>query len=97
MEAFLKNPGQPEYFFSADPTGNVHRKAGKYMVGYAQGYYGEFGDLPERMANYAQKNALTFAGPVYALYLLDEICLDDPSRYLVQVCVGVSKSRTRLN
>lgn len=97
MEAFLKAPGQPEQFFSIDPSGNSRRVKAKYLVGYKHGYYGEFGDLPEKMVAYAQEHGLTFSGPVYAYYLLDEICLEDPSKYLSQVCVAVSKAKPKRN
>ena len=90
MKSYLDNPSQPEHFFSLDPTGNTKWTAGKYLEGYARGYYGEFGDLPERMTAYAEEHALSFTGPVYAVYLLDEICISDPSQYLVQVSAAVS-------
>jgi len=91
MENFLAAPGQPDYFVSLDPTGNRTRVPGEYLVGYHRGYYGQFGDLPQRMTDYAKKHSLTFKGPVYAIYLHDEVCIKDPSQYLVQVCVAVSK------
>jgi effector-binding domain-containing protein len=53
------------------------------------------GDLPERMNAYAEENALTVSGPVYTLYLHDEICIKDPSQYLVQICVAVSNQSPR--
>ncbi|MCL2588023.1 MAG: MerR family transcriptional regulator [Oscillospiraceae bacterium] len=90
MESFLKAPGEPNHFFSIDPSGNRKREAGNYLVGFARGYYGQFGDLPERMSAYAKENALTISGPVYTIYLHDEICIKDPSQYLTQVCVAVS-------
>ena len=89
MERFLASPGQPDRFISMDPTGNRKRAAGDYLVGFARGYYGELGDLPERMKAHAENNALTLSGPVYTLYLHDEICIKDPSQYLVQICVKV--------
>jgi len=90
MNNFLKEPGQPFCFFSLDPTGNNTWPAGEYLTGYARGYYGEFGDLPARMAAYAQENSLVYSGPVYCTYLLDEICYKDPGQYLVQVSVAVT-------
>ncbi|MCL2748253.1 MAG: MerR family transcriptional regulator [Oscillospiraceae bacterium] len=90
MESFLGSPGQPDYFFSVDPTGNAKQPAGTYMVGYSSGYYGEFGDLPEKMAAFAEERELDCCGIVYAVYLLDEICIKDPDQYLAQVCVAVS-------
>jgi len=89
MDSFLRAPGEPDYFCSIDPTGNRKREAGKYLVGFTTGYYGEFGDLAERMDKYAKENDLTLHGPVYTLYLLDEICIRDPEEYLSQVCVAV--------
>jgi len=90
-EGFMEMPGKPQHWFSIDPTGNHHRVAGKYMIGFIRGYYGQFGDLSQRMAAYARENALTVSGPVYTIYLHDEVCLKDPSQYLVQVCVAVSE------
>ncbi|MDR1969737.1 MAG: MerR family transcriptional regulator [Candidatus Nomurabacteria bacterium] len=93
FETFSKAPGQPDYFYSLDPTGNHRLPAGEYLVGYLYGYYGEFGDLPAKMLAYAKENRLTLSGPLHTVYLHDEICVKDPSRYLVEVCVAVSKSR----
>ncbi|MDR0325989.1 MAG: MerR family transcriptional regulator [Oscillospiraceae bacterium] len=90
MKSFCKTPGQPDHFISIDPTGNRKRPAGNFLIGFARGYYGTFGDLPDRMAAYAEQQALRFSGPVYTLYLHDEICIKDPSQYLVQICVAVS-------
>ena len=63
------------------------------MVGFSQGYYGEHGDLPERMTACIERNALTVTGPVYTMYLHDEVSIKDPSKYLVQICVAVSKKK----
>jgi len=89
MESFLAEPSAPSRFFSVDPMGEDARAAGKYLVGYAQGYYGEMGDTPRRMADYAIEHHLTPEGPVYVFYLLDEISVKEPSEYLAQVCVAV--------
>ena len=90
MESFLNKSGTPEHFFSIDPNGSHTRKAGKYLIGFTRGYYADMGDLPERMAAYAKKNSLNLTGPVYTIYLHDEICVQDPSQYLAQSCVAVA-------
>jgi hypothetical protein len=90
MQSFSHSPGEPDYFFSMDPTGNKHREAGNYLIGFAVGHYGQFGDLAERMRVFAKKNNLAFSGPVYTLYLHDETCVIEPDQYLSQVCVAVS-------
>ena len=95
IESFIRDPERPDRFFSIDPTGNYTRKAGDYLIGFAKGYYADFGDLPERMASYAKDNALTLSGPVYVMYLYDEISSLDPSQYIAQACVSVIRSRKR--
>jgi len=91
LEAFLKAPGEPEQFLSMDPTGNHIRPVGNYVIGFHRGYYGEFGDLPERLVKFIKDNNLNVSGPVYALYLHDEVSIKNPNEYLVQVCIAVTK------
>ena len=93
MESFSKAPGRPDHFLSIDPIGTYERKAGDYLVGFAKGYYGEIGDLPERMAAYAKEHSLYTVGPVYTLYLHEEICTDNPNQYLAKCSVAISKKR----
>ncbi|MCL2462662.1 MAG: MerR family DNA-binding transcriptional regulator [Defluviitaleaceae bacterium] len=95
MKTFLKAPGQPDKFFSLDPYGNQTCKAGKYLVGYKRGYYGQFADIAQRMDAYAQDNNLVLHGPVYVIYLLDEISVKDPSQYLARIAISVTKKRGR--
>ena len=91
--SFAKAPNLPDNFISIDPEGTHKVKAGKYLVGYARGYYAEFGDLPERMERYAEENALTLVGPVYTMYLFEEISTQDPSQYLARCSVAVKKRK----
>jgi len=87
MEDFLRNPVRPTRFFSVDPDGQNQRKSGRYLVGYNRGFYGEIGDLPERMVNHAGGNSLEFAGPMFNLFILDEISVLDPGSYLMQAFI----------
>jgi len=91
MAVFADAPGQPTRFFSLDPYGQHTRKAGLYLVAYRRGYYGEFGDIAQKMFAHAQKNALAFHGPVFVIYLLDEVSTINPDQYLAQIMVGVRK------
>ena len=90
MDSFVKAPGQPDYFMSLDPSGNQKRASGKYMIGFNRGYYGDFGDIGERMKVFAEKKKLRITGPVYTMYLHDEVCLKELDQYLVQVSVAVT-------
>ena len=90
IESFMEKPSKPDYFISMDPSGNRIRKAGKYLVGFSRGFYFEHDDLPERMMKYMKEKSLKVTGPVYAVCLHDETCIEDPSQYVSQVCVAVS-------
>jgi DNA-binding transcriptional MerR regulator len=93
MERFLDAPSRPVRFFSHDPAGKETISGGLYLTGYTRGYYGRTNDLPRRMAAYAERNGLTFDGPVYNTYLLDELSMADPEQYLLQVSASVSEAR----
>jgi len=93
FESFHEHPSRPDCFFSIDPTGTHLRKEGKYLVGFSRGYYSEMGDLPERMASYIKENKLHITGPLYVIYLHDEICTPDTDQYLAQACVMVDRYR----
>ena len=95
LDDFVIEPGRPVRYFSHFPAGRDIKKSGEYLVGYARGDYGELGDLPERMRSYAKDNGLLTLGPVYEMYLHDEIALDDPDRYLIQASTPVSKAHRR--
>jgi effector-binding domain-containing protein len=93
MESFMRASGRPDNFISIDPIGTYMRKAGNYLVGFARGNYGDIGDLPERMAAYALENSIALTGPVYTMYLHEEICTVDPAQYLAKCSVAVGKKR----
>ena len=93
METFVEGPDRPNHFLSLDPIGPHVRKEGKYLVGYARGYYGNVGDLSARMTAYIKENSINVSGPVYLVYLYDEFSTKDPSQYLAQCCVAVSGRR----
>jgi DNA-binding transcriptional MerR regulator len=92
MDLFLKHPSEPMHFFSYDPNGHEVITKGLYMVGYTRGYYGQVNDLPQRMEAYAQKNGIVFDGPVYNLYLFDELSLVNTNQYLLQVAASVNET-----
>ena len=93
MDDFSAAPGCPKQYISLDPTGNMKRPKGEYLIGYTRGYYGQLGNIAERMNDYAAKNSLKIEGPVYTIYLHDEICIEDPAQYLSQVSVAVKKGK----
>ena len=93
MDDFLNEPSQPTRFFSADPNGQYIKTKGLYLIGYNRGSYGETGDLPERMMEYADMNGLTFIGPVFNIFLFDEMSNSDSENYLLQASASVKRTR----
>lgn len=93
MAAYQAQPSRPTRFFSADPFGRESKPAGKYLVGFVRGYYGNTGDLPRRMKEYAEEHGLVFSGAVYNLFLQDEISVRDPDQYLQKVSAGLQFGR----
>ena len=93
MAAYIDESSRPMHFFSIDPNGHERRAAGLYLNGYTRGYYGQANDLPERLEEFAKKNGLVFVGPVYNIYLFDEISIPEPDRYLLQASASVAETR----
>jgi len=89
---FLREPGKPNKFFSQDPAGNHTREAGRFLVTYNYGYYGEFDGIPDRIAAFTNENNLTCEGPVYVVYLLDEISKTEPDEYMSRITVRVREN-----
>jgi len=90
MGAFVENPSEPERFFSFDSSGATVIPAGEYLVAYVRGYYWEMGKMPGRMAAYAKEHDLTCSGPVYVIYLHDEVCTKESTQYLARICVAIA-------
>jgi DNA-binding transcriptional MerR regulator len=93
MDSFLNEPSRPNRFFFVNPDGKEARGPGLYLTGYTRGYYGQTNDLPQRMDAYIRKHDLTPEGPVYNIYLFDEISVTDPNQYLLQATVRVSQKK----
>jgi DNA-binding transcriptional MerR regulator len=93
-DKWIASPDEPSNFFSIDPRGTEKREAGNYLIGYTRGYYGNSHDLPGRMVDYAKEHNLELVGPVYNIYILDEISVKDPEQYLLESAVRVMPKNT---
>jgi DNA-binding transcriptional MerR regulator len=91
MDYFLEHPSQPSRFFLGDPKGGFHKMAGRYLRAYTRGYYGVLNDVPTRIADYAKEHSLDIVGPVYVIYLHDELSVKDPDQYLSRASVLIKK------
>jgi len=92
MDRFLRAPSLPSRFFSVNPQGRNKRAAGTYIVGYTHGPYGQLGDAARRLDEFAGRYALTPAGGVYVLYLLNAVTMKESASYLAQICVALSQN-----
>jgi len=89
FDSFSKHPTEPDNFFSVDPTGYYERPFGKFVVAYVRGFYGEIGNLLERLDKYISENKIKNLGCVYHIFLHDELSIDDPDKYLSIVTIQV--------
>jgi effector-binding domain-containing protein len=89
LEGFLRDPDRPNHFFSYSPDGEQTRPAGDYLVAYHRGYYGQAQDFPLRIRAYIDENHIEVTGPVYNVFVLDEITMLDRNDYLLQFSVRV--------
>ena len=90
FDVFCSSPSTPTWFFSVDPKGLDKRPAGKYLSAFQRGYYGETGDIVERMKKYLFEHELIPIGPVYNIFVFDELSIDDPHNYLFHATVEVA-------
>jgi DNA-binding transcriptional MerR regulator/effector-binding domain-containing protein len=93
MQSFTESIGKPDRFVSQDPMGNTVFPAGNYMVAFDRGYYEMTGDLPNRMAAFAEELNLEFIGPVLSMFIIDEICMPDEKNYISRSMVAVREKR----
>jgi hypothetical protein len=89
MEKFLKSPTKPECFFSLNPDGECVKSAGSYLVGYSESFYGNVKDLPERLVKHLTENNLEPDGPMFNIFLFDEVSTMNPEKYLLQASIKV--------
>jgi len=90
---FYEHPGRPTNFFSVDPKGLDKRPAARYLTAFQRGYYGETGNLAERIHAFLKENNLITVGPVFNIFLHDELSIDDPKKYLMNATVEVAQAR----
>lgn len=69
----------------------VTRPGGRYVVGHAYGDYGMLDGLYKKLLRFIDKNRLTAVSDAYEEYILNEMALRDPDKYLARVIVRVKK------
>jgi DNA-binding transcriptional MerR regulator len=94
-EDFLASPSRPTCFFSLDPHGHGEKPAGRYVVAYSRGYYGEMGDVANRLTSYMTKHKVRSDGPLYVIYVHDELSIADSKQYLAQVSILIKPESAR--
>jgi len=92
FDSFVAHPNEPDFFFSLDLRGKTKTEPGDFLVAYSRGYYGQTGDITERVSDYIKKNKLVPKGPVYNIFILDEFAVKSTSNYLMRCSVRVEKA-----
>jgi len=87
FSAFGENSNQPTNFFSVNPDGLDYRPAGMYITAFTRGYYGNIQDITGKMEAFAESEGLAIKGPVYNMFLFDELSETDSSKYLSEISV----------
>ena len=79
----------PDKFYFYNPKGHDKKPAAFYAVGYARGGYGKSGGLYGRLIDYIDKNGFEICGNTYEEFPLNEVCVIEPSDYLIRVLMTV--------
>lgn len=66
------------------------RPGGRYAVGYAHGDYGKLDSLYRRLLRFIGKKGLRIQGDAYEEYVLNEVSVRDPERFLAWVAIPVA-------
>jgi DNA-binding transcriptional MerR regulator len=69
----------------------ARREAGWYVVGYARGTYGDSSRLFDRLLVFIKERELSVVGRSYVDYLLNEISVRNPDKYLIQIAIEVAE------
>jgi len=89
FDTFYAHPGEPDHFFLLLSTNSDQEKKIKVLTAYSRGFYGQPGDIAERMAHALKEKHLKPAGRLLCVYIEDEISTIDPSHYLMQATLRV--------
>jgi DNA-binding transcriptional MerR regulator len=87
VEEFLETPSRPKRYFSLDPNGTDIREGGNYLIAFTRGDYGEMNDMPQRISAYMKEQGIVKGGPVYQVYMLNELSVKDPAEYLQRTMI----------
>lgn len=68
------------------------KSGGKYLYGYHQGSWKQIGETYRRMIAYAREHELELDDLFFEDYLLDELTVNGPDNYVIQITVPVKKS-----
>ncbi len=83
----------PERYYFYNPKGKDERPAAMYAIGHTRAGYGHNDELFERIKSYIDQNGYEICGNAYEEYLFNEICVRDPSQYLMRIMIIVRKKQ----
>lgn len=83
------------FFFKFPPVehhvSNEVKPGGLYLLAFGEVDYYSADPIFHRMWDYIEKEGLVIAGDAYGEFLLDEIAVMDPEKYLMQISIQVKR------
>lgn len=68
---------------------NAYIPAGKYLIGYVKGNYGNTNYIYKDLLAYAKENNLKLTGNAYEEYLIDELAEKNPDNFVLEIGIQV--------
>lgn len=86
-----------ERLYYKEPQSSGRKPAGLYVTGFQRCYYGQSAPLYEKLMAFIETHALQIAGGSYEEHLLNELCIVDPSDYLMRIQIPVEETPAARN
>lgn len=88
---------QTHRFYYKEPQSSGIKPEGLYVTGFQRCHYGASAPLYERLILFIQDNGLRICGDSYEEHLLNELCIVDPSDYLMRIQIPVEATSKALS
>ncbi len=72
---------------------NAYIPKGKYLIGHANGNYGNTNHIYGELRKYAEEHNLTIFGNAYEEYLIDELSEKNPDNFVLEIGIQVESDK----
>lgn len=78
-----------QFYLKLPSSRKDFKPAGRYLIGYTKGGYGESEDLYKRLLHYIDEHDLKICGDAYEEYPLNEMSTINPEEYLIKLEIRI--------